>query len=512
MNVKTTFSKFKIYSLYFWILLFCSLLNEAHDYAFIVSTINVVVFSFGMLLVINKFSSSENSVYEQNKKRRLSFSEDKELIVLTVFWCLNLLSVFLNHQYNTGANLQTLMYMFLQFYLIYDRIGTNNLEHKKSFFKKLGAFLVVFTMTVNILSLIMFILGIRIQVNQVYVIGFDNTSNRLWGFFNPNAGAALAIISIAFSLYFIAYADRKTAKVINVINILIQYLYIVLAHSRSALIGLAVFIFFVILAALYNLQIKIMRQKLGEFEKRDQNRLSADKTKAFAISTALSICLSVLIISSTVFVRPYLMRIPVDTDSAFEIIDNSLNLRIKNKNSGIFIGSDALKKISPERSTAAQLIDPSRGRILFWLETIKLLNDKPLVGVSYFGVIEEVTAAVESPTAKAEIQAGGIHSSLISIVGASGLLGLIVFMIYFFLQNLSIIKMFYLQYTLRHSLNLSMIIIYALVIAFIIIDLVETRLLYTMNFMSLFFWFFMGILQDLSKESMKEELNFNSVL
>lgn len=59
------------------------------------------------------------------------------------------------------------------------------------------------------------------------------------------------------------------------------------------------------------------------------------------------------------------MRIPVDTDSAFEIIDNSLNLRIKNKNSGIFIGSDALKKISPERSTAAQLIDPSRGRILF---------------------------------------------------------------------------------------------------------------------------------------------------
>lgn len=512
MNVKTTLSKFKIYSLYFWVLLFCSLLNEAHDYAFIVSTINVVVFSFGMLLVINKFTSAETSVYGDNNKRRLSFSQDKELIILTIFWCLNLLSVFLNHQYDTGANLQTLMYMFLQFYLIYDRFSVNNLENKKSFFKKLGAFLVVFTMTVNIISFIMFVLGIRIQVNQVYVIGFDNTSNRLWGFFNPNAGAALAIISIAFSLYFIANADRKTAKGINIVNIVIQYLYIVLAHSRSGLIGLTVFAFFVILAALYNLQIRIMRQKLGEIEKRDQNRLSGDKTKAFAIATAVSICLSVVIVSSTFFVRPYLMRIPVDTDSAFEKIDNNLNLKIKNKDSGIFIESDALRKISPERSTAAQLVDPSRGRILFWLETIKLLNDKPLLGVSYSGVIEEVSAAVESPTAKAEIQAGGIHSSLISIVGASGLLGLIVFMIYFFLQNLSIIKMFYLQYTLKHSLNLSMIIIYALVIAFIIIDLVETRLLYTMNFMSLFFWFFMGILQDLSKESLKEELDFNSVL
>lgn len=512
MNVKKTFNEFKIYSLYFWILLLCSLLNEAHDYAFITSTINVVVFSIGVLFVISRFTSGESKIYENSSKRRLSFSGDKELLALTVFWGLNLVSVFINHQYNTGANLQTLMYMFLQFYLIYDRFTTNNMEHKKSFFKQLGAVLVIFTMSVNILSLIMFILGIRVQVSQIYVIGFDNTSNRLWGFFNPNAGAALAIISIAFSLYFIAYANRKIAKIINVVNIVIQYLYIVLAHSRSALIGLAVFSFFVILAAVYNFQINLMRKKFGDIDKCDQNKLSVDKAKAFAIAAILSICLSVVIVSSTFFIRPYMMRIPVDTDSAIERIDSNLNVKIKNKKSGIFIESEALKKISPERSTAAQLVDPNRGRILFWLETIKLLNDKPLLGVSYAGVIEEVSAAVESPTAKAEIQAGGIHSTLISIVGASGFLGLIVFLIYFFFQNLNIIRMFYLQYNLKHSLNFSMIIIYALVIAFIIIDLVETRLLYTMNFMSIFFWFFMGILQDQSKESLEEEFVFNSVL
>lgn len=512
MNVKTSFSEIKIYSLYFWVLLLCSLLNEAHDYAFITGTINVVVFLVGILLVIGKFSLTEANVYGDNERRRLSFSKDKELIVLTVFWVLNLASVFLNHQYNTGTNLQTLMYMFLQFYLIYDHFNKNNIEFKKRLFKQLGAVLVTFTMVVNILSLIMFVLGIRIQVSQIYVIGFDNTSNRLWGFFNPNAGAALAIISIAFSLYFIAYANRKTAKIVNVISIVIQYLYIVLAHSRSALVGLAVFAFFVLLAVLYNLQIKIMRKNIGKIEKRDQNKLSLNKAKVFVISAVLSMFLSVLIVSSTFVIRPFIMRIPVDTDNAIEKIDNNLNVKIKNKKSGIFIESDDLKKISPERSTAAQLVDPNRGRILFWLETIKLLNDKPLLGVSYSGVVEGVSAAVKSPTAKAEIQAGGIHSSLISIVGASGILGLIVFLIYFFLQNLSIVRMFYLQYSMKHSLDLSMIIIYALVIAFIIIDLVETRLLYSLNFMSIFFWFFMGILQDQSKESLKEEFIFNSGL
>ena len=82
---------------------------------------------------------------------------------------------------------------------------------------------------------------------------FGLYENRLWGcFWDPNYGSVFASLGIVCSIASMKYFySKKLPKVFLYTNIIVQYLYIVMAHSRTGQICLSVACFFMIFGKLY---------------------------------------------------------------------------------------------------------------------------------------------------------------------------------------------------------------------------------------------------------------------
>ena len=141
-----------------------------------------------------------------------------------------------------GDSVKSWLYMFITFTVLF----VSDAKNRKELEKELKIILTTIVSCTAILNFIC-IFTYCFQMNtsyeaegiEVYIGMYDN---RLWGLYNPNVGAMLALVSFALSIFFLfsLRKENKKKKVANILligNCVIQFLMIILTGSRTVIYG-----------------------------------------------------------------------------------------------------------------------------------------------------------------------------------------------------------------------------------------------------------------------------------
>ncbi len=172
-------------------------------------------------------------------------------IVLMILFCISFaISTIMNREYGMVENGKWIIWTGLQFFALYVCDMERDMKSYNKEFEILSHIIIGYSAVAAIISLKMLIVSysefFETAEGEFLISGF--TWGRLWGVYtDPNYGAVFTVISILLSIVFFL---RKgiLLKIIYVICIILNYLYLVFSDSRTGEIslvgGLAVFLFF----------------------------------------------------------------------------------------------------------------------------------------------------------------------------------------------------------------------------------------------------------------------------
>lgn len=163
--------------------------------------------------------------------RYKKFPYDKVLIVFVI---VIFISSILNRQYGITTNIKIIYWSCIYYFIAYE-FGKEHINYE-TFFKKINFTLIISWFLLVISSLGMFFLHFGYE--KYYTprnrlrIGF--LESRLFGVFgDPNYGAAGSVIVIILCMYYLYKNYSKLMKSFLILNIILQYLYIILSGSRT---------------------------------------------------------------------------------------------------------------------------------------------------------------------------------------------------------------------------------------------------------------------------------------
>ena len=169
----------------------------------------------------------------------------KGLALLALFLVSYAAASLANLRYGISENIQSMIWMVMQFFLLYaydTRLSRKQIRRECSV---LGGIVVAYTFLCALAGLVCLVLNYSqvIKLNGATVItGY--TWHRLWGFYSdPNYGAVLSAISLMIGLFFAFGAKNPGTWCFAIVNALVQLAYITFSDSRTGLICLLVSIF-----------------------------------------------------------------------------------------------------------------------------------------------------------------------------------------------------------------------------------------------------------------------------
>lgn len=162
----------------------------------------------------------------------------KYIIVLYCFVVIIGISSLINIKYGFFDNLKTIVWTTIQIGLIYTFYTRFSREELIQFFDKVWVTMSVFWFFPVTISLVQFVICkgyiTRVEGRQLRQGFYDN---RLFGLFNdPNYAAITSLCMIVAMLYLLKKVTNKKIRIFFKINIVVQYIYIVLSGSRTALV------------------------------------------------------------------------------------------------------------------------------------------------------------------------------------------------------------------------------------------------------------------------------------
>jgi len=311
-----------------------------------------------------------------NKKYTLK----KQDYLLFGFLAIALIGCFINYKSNLILNIISVVYLFIQIILMLSYNKYKNIDEKIKEYKIFSYILIVFTFICSVFSILIFLLNVKYS----YTDGFQQIiygvfEGRLWGFYsNPNTLGQISIISIWTSILLLIINknyNKKTNKFLNgfiCLNILCEFICLILSNSRSAVIGfsLSIAIFSLFMIAYNNMR-------------KDQNIfVSIFKNK---INTFVKMLAIGIFIGLSAFILKNSMAFFADEFKDVSIINNVDNIdndheddsEEKDKESG---------KVKVDREFATS--DVSNGRFEIWNAGIKVFRLYPIFGVGSKNVNE----------------------------------------------------------------------------------------------------------------------------
>ncbi|MCI8584253.1 MAG: hypothetical protein HFH13_14150 [Dorea sp.] len=172
-------------------------------------------------------------------------------ILLMILFCISFgISTIMNHEYGIVENGKWIIWTGLQFFALYVCDVEREMKSYNKEFEILSHILVGYSAIAAFISLGMLIVSyskfFETAEGEFLISGF--TWGRLWGVYtDPNYGAVFAVISILLSIVFIL-KKGILLKIVYLICIILNYLYLVFSDSRTGEIslagGLVVFLFF----------------------------------------------------------------------------------------------------------------------------------------------------------------------------------------------------------------------------------------------------------------------------
>ena len=174
-----------------------------------------------------------------------AYIRTKGLGLLVLFLVSYAAAAFASSQYGLTENVQSMIWMVMQFFLLYAYDSRLSREQICKECAVLGGLVVAYTFLFSLLGLGCLVLNYS---NVTVVNGVRTTMgyiwHRLWGFYSdPNYGAVLATVSMMLGIFFACGSKKTAVWIFGAVNTLVQLAYVTFSDSRTGLICLLISIF-----------------------------------------------------------------------------------------------------------------------------------------------------------------------------------------------------------------------------------------------------------------------------
>jgi O-antigen ligase len=132
------------------------------------------------------------------------------------------------------------------------------------------------------------------------------------------------------------------------------------------------------------------------------------------------------------------------------------------------------------------------GRFEIWESAIMVFKEKPLFGWTHEGSLEPLNIEYENITGKSttSITGGGVHNEYLTVLCSSGVLGFVCF-----IAVIAIVLIRFLEVLFdKKEVSTELLFSFSVVVYFLVSELVESRILYTVSFYNVVFWLYFGYL------------------
>lgn len=421
------------------------------------------------------------------------FWEDRAIMLLLAFCAAYGISILVNRTTEFIPNIKALAYMVLVFMLFFGQDGRRSRDEILTELDILTKVVVIVTFVFSVVCFLTFFFYmdyVYIAGDTVARIGMKN--HRLWGLYNPNTGGALNVISILLSCGMLTVVLRsKKEKIFLWINVLIQFVCLVLSGSRTSLyalmIGGAAGMF------------------LWQFQKK-KNMISCILAAAVVLAGAYlgNIIIPVVlddVPKAGIYLSENLVKEQkaVDEDeliSADEKNGNTQEIKASDKNGAEKEESSSEESLSEaERLAAEQSAREKKrgsggvlsGRTILWEAGVKAWMESPVFGVTREGMYASAVKHIENSAWHPDLKAGGLHNGYLTALVCSGIIGVMILAMFFIYTGKTLVMLLW-----KRKCSTGLLAGITFIIVFAVMELMESRGLYQMNIFFVLFWMYYG--------------------
>lgn len=385
----------------------------------------------------------------------------KYIWLLAGFGVLTVISSALGFKYGYMENVKTIANLFIQFCLLYVVSVKKDRKSLEKEFRVIATAVSAVWLVAVAVSVYMYFADITYTANR-YLWG-DVTEipqgfvrehmgavvMRLWGVFvDPNFASAVSIALIAMSLFSVVSSKNKGFRAFHTVNILFQYLYVVLSNSRMGLLALCLstlaggwyYSFFILGGKKLNIIIK----------------------EIFAVIMAVicvAACYGSVLLTKTVL--PYVRLgieytaefIGSEDESTTQAEETTLPEETTVPGEEVSTQEATTEETTTEEPTTQKEVekldrqdvvvkeDISNGRFGLWMEGLKtVFKENPVLGVgprNYHSAAKEIDDSTRISTGYS------IHNSYIELLMGNGIIGALVLVLFLVLCAKDIIVLRY---------------------------------------------------------------------
>lgn len=428
-----------------------------------------------LLLILTTLCAGITLLYRLVNFRR--FIHNKMLWLCFAFLASYAVSFVLNLQYANMNGIKTLAFMGMQFCLLVATDENKGFEDFKTELNLIFRIFSFYMMVAAFTSIILMFCGysnITERNNKYILSGF--VWGRLWGVFtDPNYAAVLSVMTIIISLY--AIKKRKTVfwRTVNIINIILQVLYISFSDSRTGMV-----------VAFVSLSLYICL------------RLSANYLKNGKLSKKI-VCISMILI--IVFIG----------STSFKAINT-----IYNKTVSLIATAEKEPEEKGEQTIENNTVagreqdlekDISNRRFDLWNSAVETFKLRPVFGVSFESVVDFAEAnlpdtyLINNDNGKFN----NYHNVLFNVLVGQGIVGIVIFFAMIVYAGLNLIKTVYNSYGTKNYLLCCLL--FTLLVAIFVSAMFISDIIYTISVNMMIFWYLLGIMLAKGREDINEYKN-----
>lgn len=381
-------------------------------------------------------------------------------------------SSLLNAKYGITANVRNIVWLMIYFFLIC-RVGDN--RTKDHILKEIDLFMGVICAVWLVAVLVSFAMFL-FKIGYYVILSSDDfvrqgfIDSRLFGIFeDPNFASIISLIVIIFSVYKLCSTKSWLLRLYSGINILFQFIYLVLSGSRTAefaSIGVLFFASFILLRDYFQ---------------------TVDLNKGFKLASSLILSLTCcgILFSSINVSKIGLSYLP-------GFVDGSGN-GTRDQHGHI------IKPIITARDDVIKNADISNCRFKIWSSASELFLSAPVFGTSPRNMIPY--AKDKFPHGFIAVRGYSVHNAYLELLTSTGILGAIFIAIFFIRRVLS---------TGRHILsgpknkNCYLVLLSSSLVACVAVSSMFLSDIFFINTIgALVFWLFTGYLQFFIQDDTK---------
>lgn len=447
----------------------------------------------------------------------------KYIWLLAAFGGLTVVSSVLGFRYGYIENVKSIANLFIQFCLLYVvgvRKERNEIEREVRIISDcvgFGWFIAAFV------SVLMYFADFSYTANRYLwgetteiVQGFVHehygvTVMRLWGVFvDPNFASAVCIAVICMSAFVLLTSQKKAQKIFHIVNIIVQYIYIVLSNSRMGLLILCLVVF---IGGWYYSFLIIGKKKVNVIVKELISVVLA------VVCTGLCYASVQLTKTTLPYVRYAIDMISYDEDdnksdvssenttdadenmtyedeSTTEANDTTVENQTEEPSSAV---AEKPQIENLDRQDVVVKSDISNGRFSLWMEGIKtVFKDNMIMGVGPRNY--HTVAKLTDPTTR--ISTGySIHNSFVELLMGNGVVGTLVILLFFVLCAKDTVVVRYKNPDKAKRVGVLML----LVLSILACGMFIACLLYTLSGVTVIMFTFLGYAVSLMKKDKDSE-------